>query len=156
MAEISGIIWFKPSNMSVTSGTTARYLAYIYTDANNNFSLTKTTAANTYALDYQANNTDEQTTVTLYDDDWHSLGFSISDTGDYCKLFLDGVLMGTDTGIGTWSGAEGSTTTVLGSSSTTAADVWSGWMAHWAFWNTPLSNSEHQAIGTMLGELNRA
>jgi hypothetical protein len=149
-AEASCLVWVKPAAASVLVDSTERYIFYIYTDANNYAKLSKTTVDNTYALDYVANSTSEQTTSTVSDADWHSLGAVVSDTGDVCKFYVDGVLIGTDTGIGTWSGAIGSTTCVLGASSTSAgSDSWSGYMGIAALWNTALTNAEMLAIGSL-------
>ena len=154
MAEVSGIVWAQ-GNPGHMAGTTAGYILALITDANNNLIISKNTTAYQVAFDYQANNTDEQTTKTLdatVANDWHCYGFSVSDTDDYAKFYVDGVLEGTDTGIGTWSGALAEDTTVVGSSAAgTPADTFDGYISLIALWNTPLSDSEHKLLGTMLG-----
>jgi len=154
MAEVSGMIWAK-GTAAVMSGTTAANILTLSTDANNLLTITKNTTAYQVAFDYKANSTAEQTTKTFDSSDageWHCYGFSVSDTDDYAKFYVDGVLEGTDTGIGTWSGALAEALCVVGASSTTVADEFAGNIALLALWSTPISNADHKYLGTLRGK----
>jgi len=129
-------------------GTTAMYLVYLAVDANNYIRIYFDTTANQFNGTYSAGGTASSVNGGLlynvgYGAQWHHFALSWSATGDAVKYYQDGVQQGsTQTSLGTWAGSIAATTSVVGSSSTTAADVWTGWMQHLAIWSIALSDDD--------------
>ncbi len=75
--------------------------------------------------------------------EWHTFGLSWTKAGDALKFYVDGLQQGsTQDTLGTWAGAMASTTMVLGSSSTSAADVLTGYLARVGIWSVVLTDKE--------------
>lgn len=75
---------------------------------------------------------------------WKHVVLTVSDANDQCIVYHNGAQVGTtQTGLGTASAnALTSTACCIGAQTTTPATVWSGWLAHCALWNRPLSAAE--------------
>src|SRR3970040_3135048 len=113
---------------------------------NNAVVIEKTAVANTFRVAYIAGGTTKSVSPVIYEPglsdmgkNWHHLAITLSTTADEAKVFLDGAQSGsTLTSLGTWSGAVASDLFVLGSASTTAANVWLGWVRQHAIWSVVL------------------
>ena len=145
----TGSIWFACED-NVLNGTTLRRIFTMSADANNAVLIEKTAVANTFRVAYIAGGTTKSVSPVIYEPglsdmgkNWHHLAITLSTTADEAKVYLDGAQSGsTLTSLGTWSGAVASDLFVLGSASTTAANVWLGWLQHMALWSVVLSADE--------------
>jgi len=70
--------------------------------------------------------------------------------GGNMKAYMNGVQSGlTQAGLGAWVGAPIITECVLGATNITPGSVWSGYLAHWAIWNTALSDAQILTLATV-------
>jgi len=80
---------------------------------------------------------------------WTHVCVSISKSGDYARLFFDGVQQGTDlVSLGTWTNNLSSSLTVLGALQASGGQNWIGAMAHAAIFSYPLSQQQVQYIAS--------
>jgi lysophospholipase L1-like esterase len=119
-------LWFKVSASGDWSDSTARNLLTVGADGSNTFYLRKQTAANTVVAVRVGSGTTSSCSVTISDTSWHHLAAVASKSGDYLRLFLDGALIMTATGLGSWSGSPASTLCMAGASSSSRAAPWKG------------------------------
>lgn len=145
----SAMAWFRVEESGVYSDSTKRRILTIGAHATTNvIILEKTVTANTFRLAYVANSTTDAVSPTIYDPGtystkWHQLVLVWDlTTADKVYAYVDGALSSTSSTLGTWSGALLSTACVIGSSSTTAADVWKGWISDVALWSVALSAAD--------------
>ncbi len=133
------------------SGTTKMQLITMAYDASNLIDITFDTTAYRFNGAYEAGGTlDSVNSSLLYNVDggkqqpeWHHLGLTWDAANNRLRFFADGVQQGTtQASLGTWTGAMASTTMVLGSSSTTAADVLTGYLARVGVWSVELTIPE--------------
>lgn len=128
--------------------TTAMYLVYLAVNSNNFIRIYFDTTANQFNGTYKAGGTASSVNGGLlynigYGAEWHHFALTWSATGDAVKFYQDGVQQGTtQSSLGTWSGSIAEATSVVGSSSTTAADQFTGWMQHLAIWGAALSDDD--------------
>ena len=142
----TAMAWFRCLDAGVYGDSTKRRILTIGAHATTNvIILEKTVTANTFDLTYVANSTTDKVSPTIYDPGtydtkWHQLvlGWDIT-TNNKVYGYVDGELSSTSSTLGTWSGALLSTACVIGSSATTAADVWSGWISDVALWSKLLT-----------------
>ncbi len=141
------------------SATTKMNIVYCAADTANGISLNFDTTAYRFAAGYNAGSGNAtysvtQNTVLTYNVDgaeqrpeWHHLGMTYSATNDALILYVDGTASTTASTLGTWTGNYATTALCLGSSSTTWANGFTGWMADFAWWsNTILTASEMEEL----------
>lgn len=143
-SELSVAMWVKPG-FSWTDGISRRSLQFTTTANQDGLSIGKATANNTYAL--QCFMGGVMKAVTLGSQSWSAwkhVALTASKTADEVKAYMDGAQVGaTQTGLATPSANNlAATTCCIGSASTTPANVWSGWLAHLALWDRPLTPVE--------------
>jgi len=139
--------WFKVLKNSVYSDATVRRILTIGAHATTNLVLLeKTATANTFRLAYIAGGTTDSVSPVIahrgtgpFKEEWHQLVLVWDTVADAVYAYVDGAYSDTSTTLGTWSGSLLSTACVIGSSSTTAANVWSGWLSDIAVWKTALT-----------------
>jgi len=152
-SEAAGTVsaWAKVVVPSVWSDSTARRIVIFRTDANNYISILKATTTNEIDFFHVAGGTSDSVTDTSLGgtSDWFHVALTWSVADDAIFAYINGVQVGTATGLGTWAGALTSTTTVIGSSSTTAAAVWSGYIAHVAVWKVALTAGEVEYLSRL-------
>ena len=143
-------IWYKPESGVLSDGIT-RNLFAIAADAGGNFIwMRKMGSADTFNLTYRAATTDKSVTFTNALAGWNNLALTWSKAADEMKAYLNGVQVGsTQTGLGTWSGALFSTLCTVGAQTTTPTFIWSGWLAHAAVWNTPLTPTQISSLNIL-------
>lgn len=137
-------LWLKVSAVGVWSDATSRRLLTFQVDANNRFLLQKTATANVLNWFYVAGATTKQISkTTTAPTGWVHIALTVSKSGDALKAYYNGAQEGaTQTGLGTFAGSLPAGATVLGALSTTPGTSWSGYLAHVAVWNTPLSAAQ--------------
>ena len=131
-------------------GTTKMQIVKMGVDANNYVDLTFDTTAYRFAAAYAGGGTAQTITSPLvYNENdafalpqWHHFVMTWSATNDALNFYVDGSAQTAASSLGTWSGNMASTLMVVGSSSTTAADQFTGWMAHFALWTPILTQTE--------------
>lgn len=129
-------------------GTTKMQIITLKYDSENYVDITFDTTAYRFNGAYEAGDTLKSVNSSLvynvgYGAQWHHFGLSWDASGDALKFYVDGLQQGsTQSSLGTWTGAMASTTMVAGSSSTTAADVLTGWMARLGVWSVVLTGDE--------------
>lgn len=128
-SEITLQEWFKVSASGDWSDSTARNLLTCGADGSNTMYVRKQTAANTIVGVWVGGGATSAVSATLSDTGWHHVAWVVSKSGDYARLFVDGALIGTATGLGTWSGTPASTLMMLGASSSSRAAPWKGSLA---------------------------
>jgi hypothetical protein len=131
------------------SGTTKMQIFKFAADANNFIDLTFDTTAYRFNAWHEGNTTAKSVNSPLkYNVDggsqlpeWHHFAFSFADGGSL-TFYTDGVAETAATSLGTFTGSMAEATMVLGSSSTTVADQFTGYLAHFAWWNKALGQTE--------------
>ena len=146
--EGSLLLWCRAANADVWADGSFRRLVYFGADADNEIFCDKTNSGSVRlyregdgTADYAS--TDGAALGTA----WHCLAMTWSATADENRYYLDGALLDTDTGLGSWDGALSNTLTTLGAYTTTPAMVWHGDLALVALWDTPLTGGEMAALG---------
>ncbi len=133
------------------AGTTKMQIIRLGVDGDNNLEIVFDTTAYRFAGSYEGGGTTDSVNSSLvYNVDggpqfpeWHHFGLTWTKAGDAMKFYINGLQQGTtQTGLDTWTGNMASTLMVLGSSSTTAADVLTGYIARLGIWNVVLTADE--------------
>jgi hypothetical protein len=125
-------------------GTTKMQIITLKYDAENYIDITFDTTAYRFNGAYEAGDTLDAVNSDLvynvgYGPQWHQFGLTWDAANNKLKFYVDGKQQGsTQESLGTWTGAMASTTMVLGSSSTTAADVLTGYAARLGIWSVVL------------------
>lgn len=141
-AEGTAVLWCRVSGAGVWTDGAARVPFYVGTDASNRVGCQKTAAADTILFLYNAGGTLESANIVIGPTtDWFHIAISWSKAADEVKFYVNGVQSGsTLTTLGTWSGALVTDFCRVGSLSTSS--IWSGNLAHWALWTTPLTPAQ--------------
>jgi hypothetical protein len=139
-------VWAACENANL-AGTTKMQIIKLAADANNFIDLTFDTTAYRFNAAYEGGGTDKNINSPLlynvgYGAQWHHFVMTWSATNDALNFYVNGSAQTAATSLGTWAGAMASTLMVVGSSSTTAADVWNGWLAHLGIWSAILTQTE--------------
>ena len=133
------------------AGTTKMQIITLKYDAENYIDITFDTTAYRFNGAYEAGDTlDAVNSGLVYNVDggpqfpeWHHFALTWTKAGEALKFYVDGLQQGsTQASLGTWTGAMASTTMVLGSSSTTAADQLTGYLARVGIWSVVLTGDE--------------
>ena len=135
------------------SGTTKMQLFKFAADANNFIDLTFDTTAYRFNGWHEGNTTAKSVNSPLkynvgYGPQWHHFVMTFTDSGSL-TFYTDGLAETAATSLGIFTGSMASTLMVLGSSSTTAADQFTGYLARFAWWNVVLSQSEVDDLYTI-------
>lgn len=142
--ENSGVIFGKVSGSGIWTDSTLRDMVCLLVDGNNLLLVGRSTLSNRLRIEYRAGGT-TLTTITSNDQShtgWFSVGWTISKTGDFFRLFINGVQIDQQTGLGTWTGNLSTTRSLLGANTQTNGAPWSGRLAYLALWNTALTNAQ--------------
>jgi len=151
-AELTIACW-AATDESILSGTTKAQISLCAADSANQIGLYVDTTAQRVSLDYYAGAGDATYSTTygqlIYNDlyakqfpKWHHLALTVSAAADAAILYVDGVASTACASLGTWTGAFGSTITCLGTSKLAGANYYTGYLAHFAWWSTPLTAAE--------------
>lgn len=140
------VAWVKVSGVGVWTDSTNRFIFSTSADANNLVSLIKISTANTLQLRYWSgtgsNNITISSTAAGGITDWIQVVLTWSKAADQVKAYINGAQVGTtQTGLGTWVGNMGTTTTVIGAQATTG-NYWSGLINDVRLYNSALSATD--------------
>jgi hypothetical protein len=135
-AEGTALIWFRVSGAGVWSDGVTRAVFDFYSDDSNRFSLRKFGANGYFYMERIAGGTSKYLQkASPSDTDWVCLALTWSESDDELIAYWDGVSLGTETSIGTWSGAL--TRLRIGAVSTNL--YWDGGLALPTLWDTALT-----------------
>ena len=135
------------------AGTTKMQIMVVAADTANAIGIDFDTTAYRFSTDYFAGAADATYSTTygalVYNDPfrkqkpvWQHLAMTYSATADKLILYVGGTASTTAAGLGTWTGSFASTAMVLGSTSTTIATAYTGWMSNVGWWSTPMTAPE--------------
>lgn len=155
-AELTLMVWAAVDE-SILSGTTKAQIFMAAADSANEASIFIDTTAQRASANYYAGAGDATYSTTnsqlIYNNywkksypEWHHFALVVSKTGDSATLYVDAVASTACSSLGTWTGAFGSTITCLGTSKLAGANLFKGWMAHAAWWSTPLTKAEIEEL----------
>lgn len=145
--EGTALIWGRVSGSGVWTDATARRLLTLGVDASNYVAIYKHTDNDVYCAYNAAGTLESQALSIGTPTDWFQVAVTWSKAADQFKAYLNGAQVGaTGSGLGIWSGAIASTLAVVGASSTTPADVWSGLLANVCLWNRALNATQIAAL----------
>ena len=142
---------------SALGGTTKAQIVLLAADTANQIGIDFDTTANRFSGDYFAGAADATYSTTygqlVYNDywapgtpTWHHLALVYSKAADSVVLYVDSVASTACASLGAWTGAFGSTLTNIGSSVSTGADDFTGYISHVAWWKAPLTAKEVEEL----------
>lgn len=136
--EGSLLVWAKVSGAGIWTDAVTRRMIYFVVDGNNYVLLMKHPAANTVRARYMANGvlkTNQMAGISPIT--WMCWVLTWSKTADTFKVYLGGVQQGaTLNGLGVWAGNP--VTSLVGAGSVLPIQVWDGWLAHAALFDSVL------------------
>lgn len=150
--EMTMMAWVKVSGAGVWTDNTLRWFFQFRADANNRAILLKTNTTNQLQWFLMSGGVNKAVLDTSLagDTGWFHMLWTITDTGDALKAYLNGSQVGsTQTGIGTFVGVLGADTCSIGAQGASATSVWSGYIAHAAAWNGVLGQSDITRLATV-------
>jgi len=139
------IVWVKAGSAGVWSDGVNRYLAIIRADSSNDVHFNKRTVTNNLAWTV---NMGGSARSDIYDlgsapTVWIMVGVTWSWGGNYSKAIINSTLRSSMGAPGSWSaGPPAASTTGLGMSATTPANVWAGYLAHYMLFNRAITAAE--------------
>lgn len=144
------VAWAKVSGAGVWSDGAFRWISLLGTGNNNNLiDIVKNTTNNQVLARYIAGGTTKSVTISnSAPTTWQQYVITWSKSADQVKAYLNGVQQdSTQTGLGTWVGNLGSTSTLIGATVTTSgASPWSGLINDVRVYNRALSDAEILAL----------
>lgn len=140
-AEGTLLAWAKVSGVGVWDDSTFRHIVRIAVDGENKIGLMKSNVENQLRIDYEAGNVLETATNSALAGtlDFFVIAITWSKTADAIFYYINGASFATDTALGTWVGNLSNTTTAIGVSAITPAQIWSGPIGPVALWNKALT-----------------
>ncbi len=133
-------------------GTTMMQIIKLGADGNNYIDITFDTTARRFNGAFKAGGTLKSVNSDLVYNEpqsirhgarWLHFAITWTKAGEELKFYLGGVQQGsTQSSLGTWSGSFASDLMVLGSSNTTPADQFTGWMSNLAMWTAVQPESD--------------
>jgi len=140
--------WAKVSAAGVWTDGARRDMWFSSVDASNYIMFRRQVANNTLAALYNANGTLKTASIAgLSTTGWMHLALTWSLAADELIAYYAGAQSGAaQTGLGTWAGNVGNAT--IGATSTTPANVWSGYLAHVALWASALTPGQMANLAT--------
>jgi hypothetical protein len=149
-AEGTIAIWAKVSAVGVWSDGVVRRFITLQVDANNRVYIEKVAGANTFGFNYIAGGTAKSRNRATSTVAWFHVALTWSKSADQVIAYFNGVQEGaTLIGLGVWVGSIVNTNSNIGANATTPTSVWSGFLAHAAVWNAPLSASQIASLATV-------
>ena len=149
--EGTAMVWAKVNSSAVWTDGTVRSAMAIAADVNNLWRIERSSTNNTLNFRYTGAGTSKSIVVgSLSYTTWMCLLAKWSDTNDYHRAYINGSLVGTPaSSIPTWVGALDATRCNVGARTNGPVDVWHGWLAHAAEWNTLLSDAQILDLATV-------
>lgn len=136
------------------AGTTKMVLFHFAVDGNYQIQLKFDTSAQQFTAMHDANS-EKTSTGSVYNVDggdqwpeWHHFAMTYADSGTM-QFYVDGVAQTAATSLGAWSGTFAGDLMVLGSDHSTPSDQFTGYLAHFAWWNHALSADDVKDLATI-------
>src|SRR3990167_8345772 len=128
--------WIRVSGSSVWTDGVQRRFIIIQVDANNLIQILKQSTNNTITWQYFAGGTNtNRSQAGNSSTDWIPIGIVVSASGNYMRIYANGIQVGADQTVGTWVGTP--VVMIIGAGSTTPTTVMDGTLAHVAIFTTP-------------------
>ncbi len=143
--EGSIVAWAKVSGSGVWTDGVQRKIVTILADTSNRFDLYKQTTNNTIILSQVHGGTTSTVSTTSLggSTSWFQVAITWNKAADQFKAYVNGAQIGTtQTGLGTWTGNLASTNTIIGSSTSSGANPWSGMINDVRLYTRALSPEE--------------
>jgi hypothetical protein len=143
------LFWFKAQADSVWTDGVARYLARLYASAGNDIFVYK---VGNRQLDfvYRAGGTTKTVSSgSLSGTDWHSVALRWNKPADKYDVWFGAAQLGSQSGLGTWTGALNTAGTVLFAADNGGGLSWYGAGAHGALWSDVLTDEEIVYVSTL-------
>ena len=142
-AEGAVMVWIKVANVGVWTDGTTDYIFNARVNNSNYIRITKMSLNSTLIMSYVAGGTAQSKTQNAFSyTGWLSIGISWSATNDEVKFYVNNYLIDTQTGLGTWSGSLGATTSVFGAFNIFGSIPWNGYLSSCAIWKDVLTESQ--------------
>ena len=143
-AEGTLAIWIKVSGGGVWTDETTRRIVYLGADVQNYITIVKSSTNNRMVFTYEAFNIQKTIDNTsMSETGWMSFAMTWSASEDKFKAYINGSQEGsTQTALGAWVGNLLDTSSCIGSLSTTPTQVWDGYLAHCAVWDSALAPAD--------------
>ena len=143
--------WFKVSGAGVWSDGIGRYFVNLTVDASNNIRCYKWSTVNKLRCEYRAGGTLERNELTVSSTGWVHYACTWSVTDDKFITYIDGTQTGSiNTSIGSFVGSFNSDEVAIGSFFIASpGNVWDGYCAHVALWDSPLSAANILDLATV-------
>lgn len=142
--------WLKVANAGVWTDGGVRIGIRLYIDGDNRLAFAKTATNNIFQFLYGAGGITRTVEITTSRTDWFHAALTWSLSANQVKAYINGIRTGTTQAVGTWAGTPHSSYTLIGAGkSDGSGSLWSGWVAHAAYWNRPLTPSEIYRIGRL-------
>lgn len=144
-------VWAKVRNIGVWTDGAYRTILNLKIDGNNQLEIYKEIASARISYFMRAGGV----TLTPFVTGMSSIAFlhlalTWSKSANQVKAYLNGAQVDTTkTGLGTWAGALPPTGCYLGAETGGPATPWNGYLAHSAFWDTPLSAAQIAQLASL-------
>lgn len=142
--EGTAAIWAKVSGAGVWTDGAQRTTIRFAVNASNYIEIIKAVANNQLSWTYRAGAVSDVVHLAgLTTVDWMHLVLTWSKPDDEVIAYYAGLQTGAiQNGLGVWAGALANWATVIGAGTTVPGTLWSGYNAHGAVWDRPLSAAE--------------
>lgn len=141
-------LWVKVANAGVwTDGVERVYFLLAANTSLNYVRIYKNSTNNQLVFDTVMGGTSKLVASTVVNTGWLNLALTYSKVNDSLKAYGNGTQLGsTQTNLGNWSGSLLSTSCLIGSQTSTPANVCSGFIAHVALWDKALLANQIQML----------
>lgn len=128
------LLWHKVANVGVwTDGSTDKAMVF-QVDVNNYFKINKTSTSNQITVETRSGGTTDNISKSgLSNTTWSMSVITVDRANDRIRWYLDNVLVGTATTLGTWAGTNFNPA-VIGANTAGGGEPWNGYLSHAAVW----------------------
>ena len=139
-AEWSIMLWWRVYELATwTDGASRVAMSCLDTSADYVMAY-KTGTANTFRdCSWRTGAVPESRTSTISEVPWQCTAATHSETDDKVIYYRNGNALETDTALGVWGSATPWDRMLIGASTAAPIQVWHGWLAHVAFWDSVLT-----------------
>ena len=133
--------WAKVSDSSVWTDGALRQVLHMQSGVPNELALSKGPANNTLRFNYTTgSNVNVVSPAFGPTNEWFHIALTYSSSGSSAITYGNGASLNNIAVAAPWSGAPNATQSFIGDKNNAGGNPWKGWIAHVAFWNTPLSS----------------
>jgi hypothetical protein len=140
----TAMVWGRVFNSGVWTDGFDRMFLYIAVDSSNYIMIEKDAGVNTINAKYVAGGTQKSVGISTSDMGWVQVAITWDASEDEVKVYFNGLQSGsTQSGLGVWAGAIGSTLCAVGALGTIGFfSSFEGYLSHAALWTTALTASQ--------------